>query len=198
MYIVQQVCWREALKWERVLHSHFMSNHHQKSTALVDLVIVYLCVILRESDFQFSKLYGFRLEPHNIIKVRQKASLMPMHASFSPCLGTRLVKGAFLPLLSQMNIHYAQIYWCFLSQSCTLVLLRVVCTNMIYTVIIFKALVDMLQGTHMSILGMNGFVQFAQRMTSVIWNGSIYAVHPAWSISGWEWTNCCWVLQGLN
>ena len=47
MYIVQQVCWREALKWERVLHSHFMSNHHQKSTTLVDLVIVYLCVILR-------------------------------------------------------------------------------------------------------------------------------------------------------
>ena len=27
---------------------------------------------------------------------------------------------------------------------------------------------DMLQGVHMSILGMNGFVQFAQRMTSVI------------------------------
>ena len=48
-----------------------------------------------QSDFQFSKLYGFRLEPHNIIKVRRKASLMPMHAGSSPCLGTRLVKGHY-------------------------------------------------------------------------------------------------------
>ena len=42
-----------------------------------------------------------------------------------------------------------------LSQSCTVVLLRVVCTNVIYAVIIFKALVDVVQGAHMPILGMN-------------------------------------------
>ena len=53
-----------------------------------------------------------------------------------------------------------------LSQSCTEVLLRVVCTNVIYVAIIFKSPVDLVEGARMPNLGMkalNGFAQLEQR-----------------------------------
>ena len=55
-----------------------------------------------------------------------------------------------------------------LSQSCTVVLLRVVCTNVICVAIIFKAPVDVVQGAYMPICTKDDRVEFHMKWEHIL------------------------------